>query len=212
MKNENSFGFLKNFDFESFLQSNRYVIISILLGLILIGLGAFYVKKEGNDASTKVEVLSETTEAQEKEFVVEVVGAVLTPGVYSLSSESRVEDALVLAGGLSADADREWVEKSLNRAAKIIDGQKIYIPQNGEKNSVGGTSGTTNTPGEVTQNSLANINTASLSELDKLPGIGPVYGQSIIDHRPYSSVEELFSKGALKKNVYEKIKDKVSVY
>ena len=59
---------------------------------------------------------------------------------------------------------------------------------------------------------MVNINTATLKELDTLPGIGPVYGQNIIEHRPYSTVEELLSKAVLKKNVYEKIKDKVSVY
>ena len=59
---------------------------------------------------------------------------------------------------------------------------------------------------------LININTASLQELDTLPGIGPVYGQSIVEHRPYSNIEELMSKGALKKNVYEKVKDLVTIY
>ena len=119
---------------------------------------------------------------------------------------------MVLAGGLSADADRTWVEKTLNRAAKISDGQKIYIPSISEKLEVKSQNLGTGTAGNSLIDSLVNINTASLSELDKLPGIGPVYGQSIIDHRPYSTVEELVSKGALKKNVYEKVKDKVSVY
>ncbi|MBI4157752.1 helix-hairpin-helix domain-containing protein [Candidatus Woesebacteria bacterium] len=162
----------------------------------------------GKSASTKVEVLSGSTEAETKEFVVEVGGAVEKPGVYKLSSESRVEDALVLSGGLSADADREWVETTLNRAAKIVDGQKIYIPKNGEKSANVGLT----TIGETAQNSLINVNTASLKELDTLPGIGPVYGQSIIDHRPYSTPEELISKGAVKQNVYDKIKDKIGVY
>ncbi|MHA2055880.1 MAG: ComEA family DNA-binding protein [Candidatus Hodarchaeales archaeon] len=56
------------------------------------------------------------------------------------------------------------------------------------------------------------MNTATLKELDSLPGIGPVYGQSIIEHRPYSTVEELLSKDALKKSTYEKVKDLVTVY
>src|SRR3989338_4715824 len=99
---------LKNFNLDSFLTSNRYreaassayVLIASLIGLILIGLGAFWVKSGGSSGGTKVEVLSDATEAETKEFVVEVAGAVENPGVYSLSSESRVDDALVLAGGL----------------------------------------------------------------------------------------------------------------
>jgi len=60
--------------------------------------------------------------------------------------------------------------------------------------------------------SLTNVNSANQSELEDLTGIGPVYAQSIIEHRPYSNVEELVSKGALKKSVFEKIKDSVTAY
>lgn len=220
MGNETPKAFFKNFNLESFLASNRYreaassayVLIASLIGLILIGAGAFYVKSGGNLGGAKVEVLSTATEAQKTDLFVEVAGAVEKPGVYKLSAESRVDEALVLAGGLSADADREWVEKALNRAAKISDGQKIYIPKIGESSksniSITSTAGT----GGVVVSGLVNINTATLSELDKLPGIGPVYAQNIIEHRPYSTVEELVSKGALKQYIYEKIKDKVSVY
>lgn len=212
MEDQTSPGFLKNFDFESFLLAYRYPLIAFLVGLILIGLGAFYLKGGGKITSTQVEVLSETTEAQKREFVVEVVGAVEKPGVYTLSSESRMEDVLVLAGGFAVDADRDWVEKTLNRAAKIIDGQKIYIPKTGEISNTSGSNSGGGTTKDVVQSSLVNVNSAILGELDKLPGIGPVYGQSIIDHRPYSTPEELVSKGAIKQSVYEKIKDKVSVY
>ena len=57
-----------------------------------------------------------------------------------------------------------------------------------------------------------NINTASVSELDRLWGVGPATAEKIIGGRPYSSVEELLSKKAVKSNVYERIKDEVSVY
>lgn len=59
---------------------------------------------------------------------------------------------------------------------------------------------------------MININTASQSELESLRGIGPVTGKNIIDHRPYSDVSELLSRGVLKKNVYEDNKDKMTVY
>ncbi|HKC04714.1 MAG TPA: helix-hairpin-helix domain-containing protein, partial [Patescibacteria group bacterium] len=57
-----------------------------------------------------------------------------------------------------------------------------------------------------------NINTASLSQLDSLPGIGPTYAQNIIEQRPYSNTTELVSKGAIKQSLYDKIKDKISIY
>lgn len=68
------------------------------------------------------------------------------------------------------------------------------------QSAVGGSSG-----------GLTNINTATLSELDKLPGIGPVYGQRIIDNRIYSSMEELVSKGAITQSVFEKIKNLITL-
>ena len=56
-----------------------------------------------------------------------------------------------------------------------------------------------------------NINTSSLSELDKLPGIGPVFGQRIIEGRSYSTTYDLVKKGVLKESTYQKIKDLISI-
>lgn len=201
---------------EELIFRYRYPILAGLVGVILVGLGLFLTRSGLNLSSTKVEVLEATTESQNIEFFVEVAGAVEKPGVYKVSSDSRIEDALIVAGGLSSDADRVWVEKTLNRAAKISDGQKIYIPTHNQSNSSSANLG----GGDQSESSvladrgsgLVNINTATLKELDTLPGIGPVYGQSIIDHRPYSNIEELTSKGVLKGSVYEKIKDKITVY
>ncbi len=195
------------------------LILIFLVGLILLGLGFFLSKNAFNLSPTKVEVLEATTEGVgTNSFVVmEIAGEVEKPGVYKLQNGSRIEDALVVAGGLSQNADRSWVEKSLNRAAKLSDGQKVYIPGVGEhfdwlsaKNS--GTYQNTSSVFSERGSGLTNINTASLSQLDSLPGIGQVYAQNIIEHRPYSSIEELLSKGVLKKTVYEKIKDKITVY
>ncbi len=81
-----------------------------------------------NSSSTKVEVLDSNTSSLEEvsEIVVEVSGAVESPGVFSFSSGAWIEDALIASGGVSANADRIWMEKYLNRAAKIIDGQNLY--------------------------------------------------------------------------------------
>ncbi|KKQ97635.1 MAG: Competence protein ComEA helix-hairpin-helix repeat protein [Candidatus Woesebacteria bacterium GW2011_GWB1_39_12] len=216
----------RTFDFEEFLQQYRYPITVFLLGLILVGFGVIYFKVGRDNKSSNIEVLEEATEAQDQglELVVEISGAVEKPGVYKLSGGSRVEDLLIAAGGISADADREWVEKMINRAAKITDGQKILIPSKSElapnQDYQSEVSGAKNN-GDVKlyqgvqgsgYDNLVNINTSSQKELEELPGIGPVYAQSMIEHRPYSSVEELLSKDALKKSVYEKIKDLVTVY
>jgi competence protein ComEA len=201
-------------NFEEFLFKYRYYLLLLLSGLILIGFGAFFWQNKPHLSSNKVEVLEGLTETQETSFlVVEITGAVEKPGVYKLPQNSRVEDLVIAAGGFSADADRSWIDKNINRAAKLLDGQKVFIQQSGVLSA--GNSGqyqNASSSWGSSQQNLVNINTVSLSELDKLPGIGQVYGQNIIDHRPYSKIEDLLEKDVLKKNVYEKIKDKITAY
>lgn len=209
----------KKFNLDEFIYNFRIPLTLLLIGLILIAFGVVYIKNTSLGQSAEVEVLEATTQSEEglSEIVVEIAGAVEKPGVYTLGENARVEDLLIAAGGLSADADRLWVDRSVNRAAKLLDGQKLYIPTLNEQSEV---SGAKNSGGEergfITRGSggdaLVNINSASQSQLEGLSGIGPVYGSNIIEHRPYSSVEELVLKGAIPKHVYEKIKDKVSVY
>ncbi|MCK4588212.1 helix-hairpin-helix domain-containing protein [Candidatus Woesebacteria bacterium] len=193
----------------------RFQILFFLIGAILIGLGLLLVK-DSRITSSKIEVLESTTEGlgEDLEIVVEVAGAVEKPGVYKLTEGVRIEDALISAGGISADADRLWMERSLNRAAKLIDGQKIYIPRKDEQ--ISGVS-VDNSGGYQTISSsqgsgLVNINATNQKELESLWGIGPVTAQNIIEQRPYSSVEELLTKKILRSNVYERNKDKLSVY
>jgi competence protein ComEA len=205
---------------ESFLTSSRNKVLILIgtIGLILIAVGIFFFKSGLDFGGTKVEVISGSTEIDNpKNITAEIAGEVISPGVYKLQEESRIDDLLVLAGGFSAKADRVWADKYLNRAAKITDGQKVYIPsinqQSISSSAKLGVGYQTVSP-SFSSDSLrpVNINTASLQELDTLPGIGQIYGQSIIEHRPYSNVSELTSKGVLKTSVYNKIKDLISVY
>lgn len=204
----------RSFDLDKFFNTNRSLIIFVLLGVIFAGIGAFFLGTRGY-SSSKVEVLESPVEQKQKELVVEVAGAVEKPGVYKLETGARVEDALILAGGLSADADRDWVEKMLNRAAKLTDGQKIFIPDK-QSNSLSanknvGYQNISSVLGDKNED-LVNINTASAKELDSLPGIGQVYAQKIIEQRPYSNLEELVSKKVIPQSTYEKIKDKITVW
>jgi competence protein ComEA len=209
-------------DFEALAYKYRYLILFCLVGIILIGLGALNYKKNIADNKT-IEIIKEEENAN-KEIIVEVAGQVVRPGVYKLPNGSRIDDAIIIAGGINEKADRVWMDKYVNRAAKLTDGQKIYIIKSGElstssvnqseitsANFLGDNQSGSSVLG-VGGSGLVNINTASIKELDTLYGIGPVYAQKIIEQRPYSNIEELVSKGVLKSATYEKIKDKLTVY
>lgn len=140
-----------------------------------------------------------------KSFIkVDISGAVLKPGVISLEPGSRVEDVINLAGGFSKEANNEYISKSLNLSQKISDGQKIYIPFQGENFTSPQVAG-------VSTNGKIGLNSGTGSELESLPGIGPVTAGKIINARPYSDISELLSKKVVSKSVYEKIKDSVEI-
>lgn len=208
---------LREFDLESFFFKFRWPITFLLIGIIFVGVGLFLAK--GNLSENKVEILESATQVQtaDSEIIIEVSGAVEKPGVFRLKQGSRVEDVLILAGGVSANADRAWMDKVLNRAAKLIDGQKIYIPSENEQTEVLSANNGEDIKVYQSQSGgrgsgLINVNTASAKELESLWGIGPVYAQNIIEQRPYSSIEELLTRKIIKKNVYERNKDKLTVY
>ncbi len=150
--------------------------------------GGLFLFRQGS-SSSEVEIIASGEETDKAEIVVHVDGAVGKPGVYRLASGARVTDAVAAAGGLMSQADGSRI----NLAAKVADGQKVYIPRVGE--SVGQSTG-----GSVSQiagesvDQLININTASETELDKLPGVGPVTAGKIIASRPYSALEDLLTK------------------
>ena len=154
----------------------------------------------------------EVVKSPPREVVVEVSGAVNDPGVYRLPEESRIEDAIIAAHGLSQDADASWIERNVNRAEVVEDGKKIYIFRQSEVMTASGSVDSNSNSLEAISGSQININIASQSELEGLPGIGPVYAQSIIEHRPYSMVDDLLKTGAIKEHVYDGVKEMISVY
>lgn len=204
---------MQSFDFDELFFKYRYPLLILIVGGILVGGGIFFIKGSVGGGA-KVEMLNGNVATDSGKFITaEIAGEVISPGVYKLPPGARIDDLLISSGGFSDSADRVWTDKYLNRAAKVTDGQKIYIPQSDSLSANGG-GGYQSVSSNISSDSkgLININSSSLSQLDSLPGIGQVYGQSIIEHRPYSTVEELLSKGALRQSVYEKIKDLVSVY
>lgn len=204
---------------------SQKALVFLLIGLILVGLGAFVFKMDAFVSGDKVEVLNSVTVGQiaPSEVVVEIAGAVEKPGVYKLAKGSRIDDLLIMSGGLSANSDREWVAKKVNRASILVDGQKYYFYSNNETDyhsiqpsdkEFSGIKLDQSVLGEKANNlsDLVNVNTSSQSEIEKLKGIGPVFAKSIIEHRPYSNLQDLVSKGAISQKVLDKIINDVSLY
>lgn len=109
-----------------------------------------------------------------------------TPGVYELPSGARVADVLAKAGGFTTEANVD----AINQAAILRDGDQLHVPTRAE-DSAEPTAGLTNPESGTGMGGLLDLNTATLEELDQLPGIGPTRAQDIINHRPYTSVDDL---------------------
>lgn len=161
-------------------------------------------------------VFTKKTASVKKELVfIDIEGAVAKPGLYKFDSQPRLKDVLEKAGSLSEKADGIYFSKNFNLAKIISDQEKIYIPSIDDVLS-GPNLSNVYPSGQLAldsnqDNTHVGINTASLDELDTLPGIGQVTAQKIIDNRPYQSIDELSQKKIVKSNVYEQIKNIVTI-
>jgi competence protein ComEA len=141
--------------------------------------------------------------------VVQVAGAVVRPGVYSLPTGSRVEDAIHAAGGYSTDVDPRAAEAKLNLAAKLQDAQSIVVPRRGEAQAASSGTGVASAP-----SGPLNLNTATSAQLDALPGIGPATATKIIASRqqlPFTSVNDLTTRKLVSAATLAKFRDQVTV-
>ncbi|MFO7585946.1 MAG: ComEA family DNA-binding protein [Anaerolineales bacterium] len=151
------------------------VFIGTLLGL-LVAIIVFLTARA--PAGQPIELLPTVSP---QPIVVYVLGAVQRPGVYSLAPDSRVVDAIQAAGGFSENA----TVSEVNVARRLEDGQRLEIPGTGELPTpafVIGSGGLFLTPTPF-EGELVNVNTADLTLLQTLPGIGPTTAQRIIDYR-----------------------------
>jgi competence protein ComEA len=184
------------------------IVIGILVGLSLAG-GIWVVARAPRGES----VLLRPAPTPEP-LRVHVAGAVVRPGVYELDKSSRVEDAVNAAGGFMIEADKN----ALNLAAHLEDGERLdipfvagFIPDEAE----GFVVITEGTPSPLAGEELVNINTASLQELDTLPGIGPTIGQRIIDYRtrngPFASINDIVNVPGIGSATFAEIQDLITV-
>ncbi len=191
------------------MKQVAYVLIGLLVGFILAG-ALFLVTRlpDGKPIALEPSPTKVSIEVQ-------VIGSVVHPGVYSFPDGSRVQDAVTAAGGLLAGVD----PNSINLVAKLQDGQQLNI-SGGPGLVFGPTSSgpftVIPTPGgSPSITDLVNINTATLSELDTLPGIGPTTAQNIINYRtqhgPFSSISDIMNVAGIGPATFDRIQGLISV-
>jgi competence protein ComEA len=146
-------------------------------------------------------------------ILVHVLGAVSKPGVVALDEGARVAEAIAAAGGLRGDAD----PAELNLAAVLVDGSQIVIGTKGAPRGEVRVGPSSDAPGGSSSSAgvLVNLNTATLDQLDTLPGVGPVLAQAIIDYRTkrgkFTKIEELQEVDGIGSKTYAQIAPHVRV-
>jgi competence protein ComEA len=173
------------------LARRRVIVGALLLGVVVL-VGGRHVLGAGTAKSpppAQAAAASVRAEASPR-LVVHVVGAVRRPGLYRLASRSRTADAVERAGGATPAADLSLV----NLAAPVSDGAQVVVPTRAPPAGAGVPPAASGAGGGATQGPV-HLNTATLEQLDALPGVGPVTAQKILDYREkhgaFSSLDDL---------------------
>ena len=217
-------------------QKQKFIVIIVII--IVIGIIIYYyinstksIYENNADISFSEENEVETNEIEEikEKIVVHITGAVQNNGIVKVDEDSRINDVVEAAGGLTEDADLDRV----NLAYKVEDGQKIYIPrkeeakENTEENIeneeinnneiISDTSGEGVIENENTENytTLVNINTADIEKLKELPGIGESTATKIIEYRKqngkFKTIEDIKNVSGIGDAKFNSIKDFICI-
>lgn len=189
------------------MGENRLTVIGLLLavavGGLVYGYNHFLVPSKPAELLDKPSQVFESPKSAG--IIVQVSGAVKREGVYRLNLGDRILDAIKLAGGELGNADLS----PINLAEEIKDGQKIVVPAK-EYPDIRVSEGGRSRNIRGSKDRKINLNTASESELDELPGVGPATARKIVEARPFSKPEDLLKIPRFGKNKIEKLKDKVT--
>ncbi len=205
------------------LEKRRNVLTrglsAVLICAVFVG-GVLLVRNRPQPAPIVITALttmpapSPAPSATQAPVLVYVTGAVVHPGVYTLPWDSRIENAIAAAGGAASDADL----LAVNLAEHVHDAQQIYVPsQTDTATPVLPTPIPTSvsTGAASSGDQRMNINSATASELETLPGIGPALAQRIIDYRvtngPFSVPEDIIKVNGIGERTFEQLRDRITV-
>ncbi len=207
-----------------YITRTQKSIFAVVLLVVVIISGTIYIRQEKATEISLGEAIeikeaaptpiAEQIQVEPKEISVYICGNVKSPGVIKVKEGTRLDEAIVMVGGASGDADLNAV----NLAYRMADEDMIYIPKKGEKLQVTSKaipgvntvkSITVSKPGKV------NINTASESELDTLSGVGPATAKAIIQYRnqkgPFKSIADIKNVKGIGDNKFNDFKDSITV-
>lgn len=225
-------------------NNKQKIILGVLVAILVIVVVIYVFKKDTtstiyseydnlylNDVSgdsAQQEKNDDSTNDTENKIFVHIAGEVQNPGIFEVGENSRIADLITLAGGLTSKGSIE----DINLAYKVEDGQKIYIPSIEETKKakeeadgqveteyitsssgakIEGPSGANDTSTE----SIVNINTATQTELETLPGIGPSTAQKILDYRKengkFKNIEDIKNVSGIGDAKFNAIKDIIKI-
>ena len=190
-------------------------VITVISGVM------FYSSQPQKEVLATTDQVNKIPTPVEEKIYVEISGGIKKPDVYQVPAGSRLYELIDKAGGLSSEADDEYIARNYNLSKLVSDQEKIYIPTkidiaNGifvePKDRVLKYVEDDLSQNQDTQSDLTvSINSATQDELETLPGVGPVSANKIIDGRPYSAIDELISKKVVNSATWEKIKELITL-
>ncbi|HEY3210670.1 MAG TPA: ComEA family DNA-binding protein [Actinomycetota bacterium] len=202
------------------LDRREWAGLLVIVVLIVAGAALWYLRslpspvhiEASTDRRGPAGLAAPATSPTPATIIVDVAGWVRRPGVYDFRQGDRVIDAIRMAGGARPGADLT----SINLAALLTDAQQIVVPKKGKPSAGGpGSGGGPGAPGSGGAEPLINLNTATLDQLESLPGIGPALGQRILDYRqehgPFRSVDDLLNVSGIGDKRLADLRSKVTV-
>lgn len=209
----------------NFSRQEKIIVFIIIAVLLMIFSWKLYNQEKNTitiipsdeEGTQNVNISIKENPNEDSICIIHVAGAVKTPGVYQLSADKRIVDAVKIAGDGLENADFDVI----NLAAHIFDGQKIYIPFVSE--NVEGLTHENGLPIKQSSqynrsysNNLLNLNQVTSKDLENLPGIGPVLAKSILEYRTnngfFKNIEDIMNVPGIGEKRFEIIKEYITVY
>ena len=206
------------------IRKNRFLILGIIV-VVAIVLGVSikirllnqeedYITLVQEDGLEKESKLEEVKEDVSKLYV-DIKGEVVNPGVYEISEGTRVIDVILLANGFTENADTS----TINLAQKVVDAMVIVVPKIGDNigsdEVVNDFNVSASNDSYINDNNLINLNTADISELMTLTGIGETKARAIISYREevgkFKEISEVMQVKGIGESLFAKIKDNITI-